>query len=176
VQLTFTPPLVRWDGLHVVLHLGLVEQRLKDLLRGVEAVREASLAGAGDGLRLTATVVWKGRHARVSVELAEIRLRLRRLGFRVRRVRLLGGVPVPRAVVGAILRSLDLQLVTVVGGRGIVIVDLARWIPPELTLAVLTVQVTEQYVHLWLGPGELRDLPAVGPSALPASATPVLPR
>jgi len=176
VQPTFTPPLVRWDGIHVVLNLGLVEQRLQGLLRGVEQVREVSLAGAGDGLRLTATVAWKGRHARVSVELAEIRLRHRRLGCRVRRVRLLGGVPVPRAAVGAILRSLHLQLVTVVGGHGIVIVDLTPWIPPEVTLAVLTVQLTEHYVHLWLGPGELRDVPAVGRLALPASAPAVLPR
>jgi hypothetical protein len=175
VHPTIASPLVRWDGLHLVLDLGLVEERLNRALRGVDQMRELSLAGEGDSLRLTATVVWKGRHARVAVELAEIRLRHRRLGFRVRRVRLLGGLPVPMAVVTAVLRALHLRLVTVLSHHRIVVVDLTRWIPPEVTLAVLTVQLTEHYLHLWLGPGELRDLPAVAPAALSAGGSPALP-
>jgi hypothetical protein len=171
----FSLPLVRWDGAHLVLDLALVEERLNDYLGRADQVRKVNLRGAGDNLRLSASLVWKGRSIRVALELTEIRLRHRRLGFRVRKLRVLGGVPVPRTAVGAILRRLRLQLVTAVGGRGIVIVDLSRWIPPTVTLTVLTVQLTEKRVHLWLGPGELQDVAPVAPALLGASAARALP-
>jgi hypothetical protein len=175
VSLPFAPPLLRWDGMHLVLALSLVEERLNAYLADHPQLEQVRLEGAHDALRLTATVVWKGRRARVGLDLSEIRLRHRRLGFRLRRVRLLGGVPVPRAAVEALLESLRSPLLRVLRGHGIVVLDLGRWLPPELTLRVLTVQCTSSYLHLWLGPGELCDVPAGTPPALPGPTAPSLP-
>ena len=117
MQPLFGSPLVRWDGAHLVLRLELVERRLAELLRPVaERVRDIRLEGEGDVVRVHATVVWKGRGARVAVDLGEVRLRHRRLGFRVGRVRVMGGVPLPRAAVLAVCRALRSPLLTVVGG------------------------------------------------------------
>ncbi len=156
---TLAAPLVRWDGLHLTLSLALVEQRLNQLTHDAEMLRDVRLEGAHDALRLHATLTWKGRRARVGLDLAEIRLRHRHLGFRLQRIRFLGGLPVPRRVVAAILSQLRLELVRVIPRQGIVVVDLGRWIPREVNLQVVTVQCTNRYLHLWLGPGELRDLP-----------------
>jgi hypothetical protein len=142
-----------------VLSLALVEQRLNQLLCEVDSVRDLRLAGAHDALSLSATVTWQRRRSRVGLDLAEIRLRHRHLGFRLRRIRVLGGLPVPRRVVAALLSRLRLDLVRVIPRESIVVVDLRRWIPREVDLQVITVQSTERYLHLWLGPGELRDLP-----------------
>ena len=161
-------PLVRWDGAHVVLNLGMVEEHLRHLLRPAEQLQDMRLNGLGNAVRIDATVVWKGLRARVGIELGEIRLKHRRLGLRLRRVRALGGVRVPRRAVEALLSRIDPGLVRVVQGQGIVIVDLDRWIPPELSLSVLTVQATERSLHLWLGPGDLRDLPVEQRQALTA--------
>jgi len=168
---TLAPPLIRWDGLHLVLSLALVEERLNQLIRNVEALRDVRLEGAHDAVRLAATVVWKRRRTRVGLDMAEIRLRHRHLGFRMRRVRLLGGLPVPRRVVAAVLAQLRLDGLRVVPRQGIVVVNLGRWIPRELNLQVVTVQSTERYLHLWLGPGELRNLPAVLAPELPGEAS-----
>jgi hypothetical protein len=136
-----------------------VEQRLNQLINDVDMLREVRLEGAHDALRLHATLMWRGRPARVGLDLAEVRLRHRHLGFRLRRIRALGGLPVPRRVVAAILSQLHLELVRVIPRQGIVVVNLGRWIPREVNLQVLTVQCTDRYLHLWLGSGELRDLP-----------------
>lgn len=114
------------------------------------------------------TVVWKGVPARVGLEIAEIRLRHRHLGFRMRRLRALGGVPVPRSAVELALKAFDSPLLSVFSGQGIVVVDLRQWLPEELTLEVLTVQGTPRSLHLWFGAGVLRDLPGKGPRLLPA--------
>jgi len=137
----------------------MVEAQLGERLRNVEQVSDLRLAGEGDAVRIDATVVWRAVSARVGLELGEIRLRHRRLGFRIRKVHALGGVPVPRGAVERLLQRVDGGLVTVVRGQRIVVVDLSRWIPQELTLSVLTVQVTERSLHVWFGPGQMRDLP-----------------
>lgn len=144
-----------------MLSLALVEQRLSQLIHDVDTVRDVHLEGAHDAVRVSATVRWKRHWARVGLDLAEIRLRHRHLGFRLRRIRMLGGLPVPRRVVAEALSQLRLGLVRVIPRQGIVVVDLGRWIPREVSLQVVTVQSTERYLHLWLGPGELRDLPPV---------------
>jgi len=138
----------------------------------VDELKELSLTGEGDAIRVTATVVWKGVRSRVAIDLAEIRLKHRHLGFRLRRPRVLGGVPVPMAALEAILRRAGGDLLSVFGGRGIVVADLRRWLPPELTLTVLTVQATDRSLHVWFGPGSLRDVPGHGRPALPAAGTP----
>jgi hypothetical protein len=160
--------LARWDGLHLVLDLVLLEEHLVRLLAGVDRIEGLALAAAGDALDVSATVKWKGVRSRVAVELAEIRLRHRHLGFRMRKLRVYGGLPVPRAAVEAILDGIDNDLITVFRGQGIVVIDLRRWLPPELDLKIVTVQATESSLHLWFGAGGLRDLPGRGPAALAA--------
>lgn len=163
-----SPPFARWDGLHLALDLQLVERHLNGILSSRDALRDLSLAGRGDALAAEVTVVWRGLPARVGLEIAEIRLRHRHLGFRMRKLRALGGVPVPRATVERALNAFDSPLLSVFSGQGIVVVDLRQWLPEELTFEVLTVQGTARSLHLWFGAGSLRDLPGKGPRMLPA--------
>jgi hypothetical protein len=166
---TLTPrDLARWDGLHLVLDLVLVEEHLVRLLADVKEVDGIALAAAGDAIDVSATVRWKGVRSRVAVEIAELRLKHRHLGFRVRRLRVYGGLPVPRAAVEAILESIDSSLITVFRGKGIVVIDLRRWLPPELNLKIVTVQTTGSSLHLWFGAGGLSDLPGRQRPALAA--------
>ncbi|MEE4274178.1 MAG: hypothetical protein V2I67_21050 [Thermoanaerobaculales bacterium] len=164
--------LARWDGLHLVLDLVLVEEHLMRLLAEVEQLDGLALAAAGDALDVSATVKWKGVRSRVALELAELRLRHRHLGFRMRKLRVYGGVPVPRAAVEAILDGIDNELITVFRGQGIVVVDLRRWLPPELDLKIVTVQATESSLHLWFGAGGLTDLPGFGRKRLASGEKP----
>ena len=170
---TLTPrSLARWDGLHLVLDLVLVEEHLVRLLADVKQVEGLALAAAGDALEVSVTVKWKGVRSRVAMELAELRLRHRHLGFRMRKLRVYGGLPVPRAAVEAILQSINNELITVFRGQGIVVVDLRKWLPPELDLKIVTVQATGSSLHLWFGAGGLRDLPGRAPPALAAGGAP----
>ena len=170
---TLTPrSLARWDGLHLVLDLVLVEDHLVRLLADVDRIEGVALAAAGDALDISATVKWKGVRSRVAVELAELRLRHRHLGFRMRRLRVYGGLPVPRAAVEAILDGIDNEIITVFKGQGIVVVDLRRWLPSELDLKIVTVQATDSSLHLWFGAGGLRDLPGRAQPALPSGEGP----
>jgi hypothetical protein len=161
------PPLARWDGLHLVVDLELAERHLNRALAGNDRIRDLRLRGAGDALEAEITVVWKGVAARVGVQLAEIRLRHRHLGFRMRRLRALGGLPVPRLAVERGLMALESPVVTVFQGQGIVVLDLRRWLPGELDLQVVTVQATLRALHVWFGPGRLNDLPGQSPGRLP---------
>lgn len=160
VTTTAPVPLVRWDGLHLVIDLEHVERLVRRRLEDIPYLRQVSLVGAGDALEIGATVVWKGVTTRAAVRLGEIRLRHRHLGFRLRRLRVLGGVPLPRGAVEMLLDSLESELVTVIRGQGIVVVDLGRWLPAEASITVITVQATRHRVHLWLGPGHLESLPS----------------
>ncbi len=167
-----SPPLARWDGLHLALDLGLFERHLNEQLSTRDNIRDLDLTGEGDALAAEVTVVWKGVPARVGIELAEIRLRFRHIGFRMRRPRALAGIPVPRTAVELALQALDSPLLSVFPGQGIVVVDLRQWLPEELMLEVLTVQGTARNLHVWFGPGSLRNLPGRGPALLPAATDP----
>jgi hypothetical protein len=161
-------PLVRWDGLHLVLNMAMLEQRLHEVIRNVDMVEDVMLGGAGDAVRVLATIRLKGVLTRVRFELAEVRLRYRYVGFRIRRVRALGKIPVPITAIEVVIRLLAPDIVKAVHGHGIVVVDLRQWLPAELALSVLTVQATDQALHLWFGPGELGDIPATNRPALTA--------
>jgi hypothetical protein len=165
-------PLARWDGLHLVLDLKLVEGHLNRLLANADRIGDLRLRGEGDAIAVQAVVEWKGVRSRVGLDLAEIRLRHRHIGFRMRRLRALGGVPVPRTAVEIALSAMDSPLVTVFRGEGIVVIDLRQWLPEELDLEVLTVQAPTRSLHLWFGPGSLKELPDTGRGRLPAKTTP----
>ncbi len=166
-----SPPLARWDGLHLVLDLDRVGRHLNELSSAREAFRDLSLKGKGDALAAEVTVLWKGLPARVGLELAEIRVRHRHIGFRMRRIRALGGIPVSRTAVELALRAFDSPLVKVFSGHGIVVVDLRQWLPEELMLQVLTVQGTSRSLHIWFGSGSLHNFPGKGPRLLPAETS-----
>ena len=159
---------MRWDGLHLVFDLRLLERHLQRRVERSDRVAHLSLTGQGDSVGLSAAVVWKGIRSRVGVRVEEIRLKRRFLGFRLRRARVLGGVPVPLGAVEILIRELAGDVATVFRGEGIVVLDFRRWIPRELELSVLTVQATGSALHLWLGPGVLRDLPRQPQPALTA--------
>lgn len=165
-----SPPLARWDGLHLVLDLDHVERIVTELLSAREGLRDVSLRGAGDRLQAEVTVVWQGLPARVGLEIAEIRMRHRHIGLRMRKFRALGGVPVPRTAVLFALKALDNPLLSVFPAEAIVVADLRPWLPKELTLEVITVQGTARSLHLWFGPGALANLPGKGPRLLPAES------
>lgn len=171
-MLNDAPPkaLVRWDGAHLVFDLRLLERHLQRRVERSDRVDDLRLIGQGDAVGLSATVIWKGLRTHVAVNVEEIRLRRRHLGFRLRRARVFGGLPVPVGAVEILIRELARDVATVFRGEGIVVLDLRRWIPPELELSVLTVQATEEALHLWLGPGDLRDLPGRSRPALTAGA------
>jgi hypothetical protein len=146
-----------------------MERLLDGFLSTREVLRDLSLRGAGDALAAEVTVVWKGVPARVGLEMAEIRLRHRHIGFRIRKIRALGGVPVPRTAVTLALQALNNPILSVFPGDGIVVADLREWLPEELRLEVLTVQGTRRSLHVWFGSGSLANLPGKGPVLLPAS-------
>ena len=157
----------RWDGVHLVFDLPTVEDLLRDRLTRSEHLLDLRLEGRGDVVRVVARVVWKRIVSPVSLELYEFRIRHRHLGLRMRRLRVLGGVPIPRGAVESIIASLDQELVQVVRGEGIIIVDLQRWLPDAVDLSLLTVQATEVCLHLWIGPGGLREVPGRSRPQLP---------
>jgi hypothetical protein len=86
----------------------------------------------------------------------------------MRKLRALGGVPVPRAAVELALRSLESPLLRVFSGQGIVVIDLRKWLPEELHLRILTVQGTARSLAVWFAPGRLDELPDRSPRRLPA--------
>ncbi len=161
---------MRWDGLHLVVGLAHVERLLRERLEPGGRVSELALLGAGDAVALSGTVRWRGVALRLALVLAEIRVRHRHLGLRIRRASTMGGLPVPRAAIESLLGALDARRVTLVRGSGIVIIDLGDWFPEELDLSIVTVQATDRSLHLWFGPGGLERLPR-GRAALPPGAT-----
>lgn len=162
--------LLRWDGLHLVVGLDPLQRHLDQLMRRSERVTDLSLEGHEDTVRVFASVRWKGITSRASLDLTEIRLRCRRLGFRMRRLTVLGGLRIPLRAIEAAIRAADPAGVTVFGGDGIVVIDLRDVLPAELDLSVLTVQGTGRSLHLWFGSGGLADLPQPRRQALPSGA------
>jgi len=150
-------PLARWDDLHLVFDIPTVERILRERLIAVEALSNPDLDGRDDRLNLGLKVHWKGISIRVRVELTEIRLRHRRLGFRLGRLRGPAGFPVPRIAVLRTFRAASPDLVTILPGSDVVVVDLRSWIPPEVTLRVVAVQVVGRGLHLWLASGSVMD-------------------
>jgi len=155
-------PLVRWDDLHLVFDIPIIERMLRRRLVDVEALSAPDLDGRGDRLNLGLRVHWKGISMRVRVELREIRIRHRRLGFRVGRIKGPGGFPAPRIAVLRTLRAAAPELVTIIPGSDVVIIDLRSWIPPEVTVRVVAVQVVGEGLHIWMPSGSVVDIPHPG--------------
>jgi len=55
-----SPPLARWDGLHLALDLDRVERHVNELLSARQDLRDLSLKGEGDAVAAEVTVVYRG--------------------------------------------------------------------------------------------------------------------
>lgn len=168
MQDLLSSPLGRWDGLHLAIDLDHVERIANQFLSSRRELQDLALRGIGDALTAEVTVIWRGVPARVALEVAEIRLRHRHIGLRLRKIRAPGGVPVPKTAVMLAIQALDHPILRVFPGDRIVVADLRDWLPEELTLEILTVQATWRSLHVWFGPGSLSSLPGKGPLLLPA--------
>lgn len=166
----FSPsaPLVRWDDLHVVIDIPTVEGILRRRLAEVDALSNPELDGRDDRVSLVLRVHWKSISARVRVELKEIRIRHRRLGFRLGHFRALGGLPVPKIAVLRTLQEFMPDKVTILPGTDVVVVDLRTWIPPEVDLRIVAVQVVGEGLHVWLASGSVTEIPAPQSRQLPS--------
>jgi len=152
--------LLQWDGFHLAMNLGVLERKIQEALLGINMVSDVHLSGWADVVLLEATLHWKGLSTRVRIEIREIRLRFRRLGFRLGKMKILGGMRIPRSAIESIVEKAGGEFVRVFRGAGIVVVDLRDKIPPELELRLLTIQVSQRKLEIWLGPGLLHDIPA----------------
>jgi len=155
----FSAPLVRWDDFHVVFDIPTIERILRQRLAEVQAVSSPDLDGRDDRLSLVLRVHWRSISMKVRVELREIRLRHRRLGFRLGHLRALGGLPVPKIAVLRTLQEMMPDRLTVLPGSDVVVVDLRTWIPPELSLRIVAVQVVGEALHVWFASGSVTDIP-----------------
>jgi hypothetical protein len=151
--------LLRWDGFHLVADLEQVEAVLREKAGAIGYVEGIRLTGAGDAIDITVVVAWKAIRARVAMTIGEIRLKRRFLGFQIRRLKVFGGLRIPKFVVESILGSLEKGPISVVRGSGIVVVDMRDWIPAEADVSIVTVQATRTSVHVWFGPGGLEKVP-----------------
>jgi len=77
-------------------------------------------------------------------------------------------VPVPTKAVEAIIGRVGPELVTVIRGQGIVIVDLRPWLPADSELKVISVQATPRSLHVWLGSGQVDRVPGQARPGLPS--------
>ncbi len=152
-------PLVRWDGLHLVISLEQAEAILRERVALIEHVASVHLDGGGDSIEAVAVLQWKGIRTRVAVTVGEIRLKRRFLGFRIRRVKVFGGIRIPRTIVESVLGAFGGGLISVMPGSKIVVVDLRRWIPAEADVSIVTVQATSHSLHFWFAPGSLARIP-----------------
>ncbi|RLE27030.1 MAG: hypothetical protein DRJ65_04005 [Acidobacteria bacterium] len=152
-------PLVRWDDLHLVFDIPTIERILRRRLAEVDALSSPDLEGQDDRVGLVLRVHWKSISMKVRVDLKEIRLRHRRLGFRLGRLRALGGLPIPKIAVLRTLQEILPDQVTVLPGSDVVVVDLRTWIPPEVCLRVVAVQVVGEGLHVWLASGSVSEIP-----------------
>ncbi len=152
-------PFLAWEPVTASLHLQRLEDLLRRRLARVEALRWLHLSGRGDRLRVVARLAHGRLAAYVAVEVSEVRLLARRLGFRLEGVWIGPGVRLPRTVVWRALGRAAEHGVRVLPRERIVIVDLGPWWPEGLDLVVRGVAVEDGRLLVRLGGGALSDPP-----------------
>jgi len=162
--------LLGWDGFRIDVSLDAVEVGVAELVQRSGILSNFSLSGHADVLEASATIRYKGMHSRIEIEITEVRLKARRLGFRLGRMKVLGGLRIPRRAVERVIKRVAKGRAVVIPGTGIVIIDLTDQIPPELEVRLLTLHVDGRRIRLWLGRGYLLDFPGRRrkPKTLPA--------
>jgi hypothetical protein len=152
-------PLLRWDTTCLSVSLDRINHQLAELISDVDEMEQLVLVGAGDHLRFTATVRYRGMRLPLALEARETRLRHRRVGFRIVHLRTLAHVTVPLMVVARVLDRLLGQRHRFDRVSRIVLIDLRDWLPPEVELAVAEIRVRGRFLVLELEPGRLWDIP-----------------
>ena len=161
-------PLVRWDGFALWIDLDMVELVASRQLAGrVEAIRRLRVRGEGDGLELHVEAAWKGLPAQVSVRICELRLHRRFFGCRIAGVRGPMGVPLPPALVSAVIRRFGQGLLSFDPDDSILLVDLRRFLPEGLEVRVKDVRCVDRWLCVDLAGGSVAALLA-GVAADPA--------
>ncbi len=149
-------PLVRWDGFTLRIDLDMVELVAnRELARRVPLLRRLEVTGEGDELEFHIEAAWQGLPARVSARVRELRLHRRILGCRVEGLRGPLGIPLPVALVGAIVRRMGQGLVRFDPEDRIVLVNLARLLPEGLEVSVKDVRCQDRWLCVELAGGSV---------------------
>jgi hypothetical protein len=158
-------PLVRWDGFTLRVDLDMVELVAnRELARRVDAIRRLEVSGEGDELELRLEVAWKGFPGQVSARLRELRLHRRFFGCRIERLRGPMGLPLPTALVSALIRRFGQGLLSFDPDDRILLVDLRRFLPEGLEVRVQDVRCQDRWLCVDLAGGSVAAVLAGVPS------------
>lgn len=158
-------PLVRWDGFTLRIDLDMVEVVAnRELARRVDAIRRLEVSGEGDVLDLRVEAAWKGFPAQVSAKLRELRLHRRFFGCRIEGLRGPMGVPLPGALLSAMIRRFGQGLLSFDPDDRILLVDLRRFLPEGLEVRVKDVRCQGRWLCVDLAGGSVAAVLAGVPS------------
>jgi hypothetical protein len=124
------------------------------------------VSGEGDGLELRLEAVWKGFPAQMSARLRELRLHRRFFGCRIEGPRGPMGVPLPTALVSALIRRFGQGLLSFDPDDRILLVDLRAFLPEGLEVRVRDVHCEGRWVCVELAGGSVAAVLAGVPSEL----------
>lgn len=155
----FSTPLLAWDGASLRFDRPRLEDVLRRKLAHVDGLDWLGLSGAEDGVRLDLRIRSHRVPIELGLELEEVQIYDRRLGFRVGKVTTFAGLPLPWALVETGLRRLERDEIAIDVDARIVIVDLRGWLPSGLDVSVRRLVVSGDLVLLQLGPGRMERLP-----------------
>ncbi len=161
-------PMVRWDGFTVRVDLDLVELAAnRELARRDSVVRRVQVSGEGDELEIEVGAAWKGFPARMSARVRELRFHRRFFGCRVASLHGPMGVPLPAALLGALVRRFGQGLLSFDPDDRILLVNLRRYLPEGLEVRVRDVRCEDRWLCVELAGGSVAAVLA-GVSGEPA--------
>jgi hypothetical protein len=146
---------VRWEGLVVVID----EQTINTFLhRATKRVPEVSgILVEADGGVLSLTIrVKKGFRFPLRSKVTSIRFRDGWLGFALEELKIFGFVPVPPWVIKRIVRRQPSGFAFFYPEDRVVVLNLSRVLPPELSLEVRDVFCENGEIRVAFGPSRLR--------------------
>jgi len=149
-------PLVKWDGFTLRVDLDMTELLAnRELARRGSVVRHVEIRGAGDELDLRVEAAWRGFPAQISARVGELRLHRRFFGCRVAGLRGPMGVPLPAALLGALVRRFGQGLLSFDPADRILLVDLRRFLPEGLEVRVWDLRCEERWLCVDLAGGSV---------------------
>ncbi len=161
-------PMVRWDGFAVRVDLDLVELAAnRELARRDSVVRRVQVSGEGDELEIEVGAAWKGFPAQISARVRELRFHRRFFGCRVAGLRGPMGLPLPAALLGALVRRFGQGMLSFDADDRILLVDLRRYLPEGVEVRVRDVRCDGRWLCLELAGGSVAAVLA-GVSGEPA--------
>ncbi len=146
---------VRWEGLVVSLDATTLNTLIRNAVRRVEEVEEFLLEPENGRLGLTIRVK-KGITFRFRSHLKALRFKDGFLGFTIADASIFGVLPIPNWVIQRIVdRALRDRAIFYPEDR-VLVIDLRRLLPPELSLEVSEVVCELGELKLLFGPGQYR--------------------